>query len=105
MEKKKYKMKKIDELKQTLETDKGEASSENEDGKVEEAEMKLNEVRAINKQIEIQAELDKEEIREVETKMEKREIKVEGKEVAQNVEERNAFVKAIARKPLSEGEQ
>lgn len=70
-------MKKIDELKQTLEALKVEGRSLNDAGKVEEAEAKLVEIRSVKKQIENQSELDKEEIREVETKLEKREMGTE----------------------------
>lgn len=96
-------MKKIDELKQTLESVRTEARSLNEAGKVEEAEEKLNELRSLNKQISIQEELDKEEKREVETKMEKREEKRETNPT--EIEQRNAFIKAIQGKALNNDEQ
>ncbi|MFD2681210.1 phage major capsid protein [Bacillus seohaeanensis] len=93
-------MKKIDEMKQSLEALKGEARSLNEAGKVEDAETKLAEVRSLQKQIDIQTELDKEEQREVEIKMEKREIKTESK-----LEIRSVFAKAIKGKALTEEER
>lgn len=95
-------MKKIDELRQALEAKTAEARSLNQEGKVEEAETKLNELRSIKKQIEIQEELDKDEVREVETKVEKRELKQEN---STDVEQRNAFIKAIQGKPLNSDEQ
>lgn len=94
-------MKKIDELKQTLETVKGEVRSLNEAGKVEEAEAKLTELRSVQKQIEIQSELDKDEKREVENKMTKEIRKVDNNEI----EVRNAFYKAVAGKSLTQEER
>lgn len=92
-------MKKLDELKQALAGIKEEARSLNESGKVEEAEAKLEELRSLNKQITVQAELDAQEIEEVETKMENREVKQEG------VELRDAFYKAVAGKTMTQEER
>ncbi|WP_371017389.1 phage major capsid protein [Pseudalkalibacillus sp. JSM 102089] len=93
-------MKKIDELKQSLETIKGEARSLNAEGKVDEAEAKLEEVRSIAKQIKIQEELDADEKREAEKKMEKRE---EVKETT--IEMRQLFGKMLQGKSLTEEER
>src|SRR5687768_15709670 len=96
-------MKKIDELKQALATVKEEVRSLNDSGKIEDAEAKLAELRSINSQIKIQAELDAQEIVVVETKMENRELKVVGNEKEQNhIEERNAFIKSIRGLGLNE---
>ncbi|MDO7487039.1 phage major capsid protein [Peribacillus frigoritolerans] len=92
-------MKKIDELKQSLATVKDEVRSLNEANKVEEAEAKLAELRNINKQIEIQTELDAQEIQEVEVKMENREVKNNELEI------RTVFTKAIQGKSLTTEER
>lgn len=92
-------MKKIDELKQSLEALKTEARSLNEAGKVEDAQAKLEEIRTINKQIEIQASLDAQEIQEVEVKMENREVKTEKLEI------RAVFQKAVQGKSLTSEER
>ncbi|MGG3157141.1 phage major capsid protein [Priestia megaterium] len=67
-------MEKIAELRQQLTALKGEVRSLNGEGKVEDAEAKLAEVRSIQKQIEIEEELDQSEQRGVEKQMEKREV-------------------------------
>lgn len=92
-------MKKIDELKQSVTALKEEVRSLNESGKVDDAEAKMTELRSLNKQIEIQAELDQEEERGIEQKMEKREIKTA------DVEVRSAFVKAVQGKNLTAEER
>ena len=91
-------MTKMAELLQKLAQAKEEVRSLNNEGKVEEAETKLQEVRALNKQIEIQKEIDKEEEKEVDSKIkndEKRSLNVD------EVEVRDAFFKALQGKPLT----
>lgn len=84
-------MKKIDEMKQKLAGVKDEVRSLLDANKVEEAEVKAEEVRNLNKAIKIQSELDAQDIEEVEVKMtEKRTDKQEVK-----VEARSAFFKAL----------
>jgi HK97 family phage major capsid protein len=95
-------MKKIDELKQELNTLTEEVRSLNSGGKVEDAEAKLEEVRALKKQIAIQEEIDKEEEREIETKIETRTVIEKGD---QKMEIRNVFTKAVLGKQLTEEER
>lgn len=64
-------MRKIDELMQELNTKKSEVRGLLNDNKVEEAEAKMNEVRSLEKKIELQKQLDEQEERNVEIKMEK----------------------------------
>ena len=95
-------MTKMAELLQKLAQAKEEVRSLNNEGKVEEAEAKLTEVRALNKQIEIQKEIDKEEEKEVDSKInqdEKRDLNVD------DVEIREAFFKALQGKPISPEER
>ncbi|WP_431798896.1 phage major capsid protein [Halobacillus andaensis] len=94
-------MKKIDELKQMKTDLKEEVRSLNEASKVEEAETKLAELRALEKQIEIQMELDKEEQREVEIKMENREKNNQ----KLGLELRTVFTKAVQGKSLTQEER
>lgn len=97
-------MKKIDELKQLRESVKEEVRSLNADvTKVDEAEAKLAELRSIDKQIKNQEELDKSEIREVNEKMENRDMKPNLDE-NKTVEIRTAFANKIKGKNLSEEE-
>jgi HK97 family phage major capsid protein len=63
-------MKKIDELMQELSAKKDEVRSLLNDNRVDEAEKKMAEVRSLEKKIELQKQLDEEEERNVETKME-----------------------------------
>lgn len=92
-------MRKIDEMKQLLATKKDEMRSFLDADKIEEAKAVKEELRKLNEKIELQIELDKEEIREVETKMENREIKVEELEI------RSIFTKAIQGKSLTTEER
>ncbi|ERN54101.1 phage major capsid protein [Alkalihalophilus marmarensis] len=97
-------MRKVDELKQQLETIKGEVRSLNDGGKVTEAETKLEEVRSLQKQIAIQEELDKEEERELDNKMGEKKME-KRKEQGTEVEYRDAFLKTLRGKRLSESEE
>lgn len=92
-------MNKLQELRQELATMKGEVRSLLDDNKVQDAETKMEEVRALESKIAIEVELDKEEKREIETKIkeEKRDLKGEVK-----VEERQAFIKVLQGKATSE---
>lgn len=93
-------MKKIDELKQLKASLVEEIRSLNADAeKITEAEAKVAELRNINKQIEIQSELDAQETQEVATKMENRETKTT------EVEIRSAFYKAVAGKTMTHEER
>ncbi|MCP3026001.1 phage major capsid protein [Halobacillus sp. A5] len=92
-------MKKVDELKQMKANLKEEVRSLNTENKIDEASTKLEELRSLDKQIEIQMELDKEEQREVEIKMEKRENN------NQKLETRTVFTKAVQGKSLTQEER
>lgn len=101
-------MRKIDELKQDLTSLKDEVRSLMDENKVEEADAKMEEVRSLNKQIAIQEELDKEEERDLETKIEKKEVKKvekENREKDTEAEYRNAFYKFIRNKKLDDQEE
>lgn len=93
-------MKKIDELKQLKASLVEEIRSLNADvSKVEEAEAKMEELRKINKQIDVQSELDKSEENEVGTKMENRDIQKSETEL------RSVFYKAVAGKNMTQEER
>lgn len=99
-------MKKVDELRQELTGVKEEVRSLLNDNKVEDAETKMNEVRSLEKKIKMQEELDQEEERELDTKMEKGEgNKMENREVDQAVEYRNAFLNMVRGKELNAEEK
>lgn len=93
-------MKKLLEMKQQLEEMKTEARSLNQSGKVEEAATKLEEVRSLKKQIEIEEELEAEEKRSVDTKLEEKRGQKEEK-----VELRTALVKILRGSSLNEEEK
>ncbi|MDN4093569.1 phage major capsid protein [Brevibacillus agri] len=95
-------MKKIDELMQELSAKKDEVRSLLNDNKVDEAENKMSEVRSLEKKIELQKQLDKEEERKVEDKMTKT-VEVRDK---QNTDlEYRAISKYLLRKEMTAEER
>jgi HK97 family phage major capsid protein len=99
-------MKKVDELRQQLSQLKDEVRSLNGDiNKVDEAETKMVQVRALEKQIKLQEELDKEEEREVETKMEKRTNAVETRKEDKVELEYRAIAKHLLGKEMTAEER
>ncbi|MBP1967981.1 HK97 family phage major capsid protein [Virgibacillus natechei] len=95
-------MDKLQELRQQLAANKEEVRGLLNDNKVEDAEAKMEEVRNLEKTIELQVELDKEEEREMDNKFkeEKRENKGDSK-----VEKREAFLKAVRGVKLTDEER
>lgn len=81
-------MKKIDELRQELNAKKEEARGLLKSDKVNEAEAKMPEIRALETKIKLQSELDEAEERKVQTKLENRkdENMLENNEVVKNFE-------------------
>ena len=96
-------MKKVDELKQELATKQDEFRSLLDADKVEEAKLLKEELRTLKDKIELQMELDQEETRKVENKMEKEIRKNEGQE--NEVEYRSVFLKVLRGMKLEEAEQ
>src|SRR5699024_3217255 len=84
-------MDKIMEMKQELTGLKDEVRSLLDGNKVEDAETKMEEVRALEAKIALEEELAQEEARQIETKIENREIKGEEK----TMEQRQAFINVL----------
>jgi HK97 family phage major capsid protein len=95
-------MNKLQELRQKLTGQKEEVRTLLDDNKVEDAETKMEEVRALEKQIAIEEELEEQETRKLETEKEKREIEIKGDT---KVEERAAFIKALRGLKMTEEER
>ncbi|MBM7598475.1 HK97 family phage major capsid protein [Virgibacillus halotolerans] len=95
-------MDKVQELRQLLASTKEEVRGFLGEDKVTDAETKMEEVRSLEKKIELQVELDKEEERQIVDKInnEKRDNKG-----ADKVEERQAFINAIRGVKLSDEER
>ncbi|MED1953791.1 phage major capsid protein [Brevibacillus centrosporus] len=96
-------MKKVDELMQELSTKKDEVRSLLNENKVDDAEAKMAEVRSLEKKIELQKQLDEEEERKVDEKMEKTTVEVR-KENKVDVEYR-AIAKHLMGKELTTEER
>ncbi len=99
-------MQKIDELKQQASEALEQARSLNEEKKREEADEKMKEYRSLKQQIEIQAEFDAEEERELEDKTKQKEaVNMEQREQNQDVQYRGAFYKFVQGGNLNADEQ
>ncbi|WP_019850632.1 phage major capsid protein [Desulfitobacterium sp. PCE1] len=96
-------MRKIDELRQELNAKKEEARGLLKSDKVNEAEAKMTEIRALEKKIGLQAELDEQEERELDEKR-KDDIKMEKRTVDQEMEYR-AIGKYLLGKEMSTEER
>jgi HK97 family phage major capsid protein len=97
----------LEKLRKMLAEKADEARSLNEEGKLEEAEAKLEEVRSIKKKIAIQEELDAEETRSMKDKMKNGASTVvtggsSEPQKATEEERSSAFLKAIQGKPLTD---
>ena len=90
----------INELRQNLEAKKEEARNLNNEGKVDEAEQALEEVRNLKKQIKVAEELEEEEKRNLENIKEKR-----GNKTMEKVNEMRALTKKILGQELTNEER
>ncbi|NGM81293.1 phage major capsid protein [Paenibacillus sp. 7124] len=99
-------MKRIDELKNQLETAKAEAQSMLDGNKVAEAKAKMDEIKELKAAIEIQEQLDLEALEKVQNKIDTKEVedKMEIKDMKKSANAVRAMIKMAMRKPLTEVE-
>lgn len=97
-------MKKIDELKNSLETLKAEAQVLLDENKVGDAKAKMEEIKSMKEAIAIQEQLDKEELEKVEDKIEKKEVEDKMTNIKESANALRAIIKATMGKGLTEAE-